>query len=93
MILIGALKAVVLTIHAIPECVDCEDPNPWGRNDAVYLRDSNLLDFWLILASFYAALNSLKRSWLVPLGIVFAPAATQFGGGVTSASFSGNEGQ
>jgi hypothetical protein len=91
-ILIGVLTLIVLTIHPIPECVDCEYPNPWGRNDAVYLRDSNLLDLWLILASFYAGLSSLKRSWLVPLGIVFAHAATQFRGGVTWASFSGNEG-
>ncbi len=58
----------------------------------MYLRNSHLLDLWLILASFYAALSSLKRSRLVPLGIVFAHAATQFRGGVTWASFSGNEG-
>ena len=88
----GVLTLIFLVIHPIPECVDCEYSNPWGRNDAVYLRDSHLLDLWLILASFYAALNSLKRSWLVPLGIVFSHAATQFRGGVTWASFSGNEG-
>src|SRR5580692_3503573 len=32
--------------------------NPWARNDAVYLRDSDLLDLWLIRASFYGALSS-----------------------------------
>ena len=38
--LIGVLTLIVLAIHPIPECVDCEFPNLWGRNDAVYLRDS-----------------------------------------------------
>src|SRR4030095_529288 len=36
-ILIGVLTLIVLSIHPIPECVDCEYPNPWRRNDAVDL--------------------------------------------------------
>jgi hypothetical protein len=26
----------VLAIHPIPECFDCEFPNPWGRDDHAY---------------------------------------------------------
>jgi hypothetical protein len=91
-ILIAVLTLIVLTIHPIPECVDCEFPTPWGRNDVVYDRDSNLLALWLILASFLASLCTFKWSWFVPLGIVLAHAVTQLRGGVPWWSLSGNEG-
>lgn len=91
-VLIGVLTFIVLAIHPVPDCVACEYPNPWARNDTMYLRDSNLLVLWLILASFYAAVASLKRSWFVPFGIVFGDAVTQLRGRVTWESLVGNEG-
>jgi len=83
---------VVLAVHPIPECVACEYPHAWGRNEATYGRDSVLIAAWLIIASFLAGFWSLRRNWLVPISIVIAHLATQPIGGVPFWSLWSNEG-
>lgn len=83
---------VFLAKHPIPDCVACEFPNPWGRDDMAYAHYSTILEIWFIAASFTAGLCSLRKYWLVPLVIVFADLVTQPLGGVELSSLWGNEG-
>jgi hypothetical protein len=91
-IIVVVATLLVLAIHPIAECVKCEFPNPWGRDDAAYLRDVRVFDAWLVVASFLAGLLGLRRSWLVPIGITMADIATQPIGGVSFFSLVNNEG-
>jgi hypothetical protein len=86
------LTFIVLAMHPIPECVACEYPHPWGRNDATYSRDSLLIAVWLILASLLAGFWGIKRNWLVPISIIVAHLLTQPIGGVPFWSLWANEG-
>jgi hypothetical protein len=86
------LTFIILALHPIPECVACEFPHPWGRNDISYARDSKLFEAWLILGSFLAGFWSLRRNWLVPLAMVTAYVTTQPIGGVPFWSLWWNEG-
>lgn len=81
-----------LAIRPVPECIDCEFTHPWGRNDAIYVHASGVLDAWLIVASFIAGVCSLRRYWAVPIVIVLAHLATQPIGGVALWSLLSNEG-
>lgn len=83
---------IVLTIHPVPECVSCEYPGPWGRNDVAYRYGADVLTAWLIVASFAAGVWNVRRNWLVPVAIVFAHLATQPIGGVPFWSLWSNEG-
>jgi hypothetical protein len=83
---------IALALHPIPECVACEYPNPWGRNDAAYARDSAIFVVWLLSTSFVAGAFRIKRSWLVPVSIVVADLGTQPIGGVAVSSLLRNEG-
>jgi hypothetical protein len=83
---------IVLAIHPIPECVACEYPRPWGRDDAIYAQASTLLAAWLVVASLAAGAGSVRRNWLVPVSIVIAHLATQPIGGVPLWSLWSNEG-
>jgi hypothetical protein len=82
----------VLALRPVPECVDCEFANPWGRNDATYIYASRIFDAWLMVASFTAGFCSLRKYWAVPLVIVFADLVTQPIGGVALWSLWSNEG-
>jgi hypothetical protein len=48
--------------------------------------------WWLVIASMVAGLLSLKRSWIVPVGIVCAHIVTQPFGGVSGVSLREIEG-
>jgi hypothetical protein len=87
-----AITVVALAIHPIPECFDCEGPNPWGRDDLVYATSVKLLDAWLIGGSAVAGFLSIRRNWLVPMAITFADLLTQPIGGVPLWSLTRNEG-
>ena len=82
----------VLAIHPIPECFDCEFPNPWGRDDLAYHRAVAILDGWFVLASITAGFCSIRKYWPVPLLIVVADLVTQPLGGVARWSLWNNEG-
>jgi hypothetical protein len=86
------LTFIVLAIHPIPECVACEYPHPWGRNEAAYSRDSVLIAAWLIVASLLAGFWGIKKNWLVPISIIVAHLITQPIGGVPLWSLWSNEG-
>lgn len=86
------LTFIVLAIHPIPECVACEFPHAWGRNDTAYTRDSTLVAGWLILASVLAGFWDIKSNWSVPGAIVLAHLLTQPIGGVPWWSLWANEG-
>jgi hypothetical protein len=86
------LTFIVLAIHPIPECVDCEYPHPWGRNEVAFARDSILIAVWLVIASFLAGFWGLKGKWLIPASILVAHLATQPIGGVALWSLVSNEG-
>lgn len=89
---IPVLTFAVLAINPVPECVHCEEwPNPWGRDDVAYMRDSTLLNVWFIGASCAVGLFGLKWSWLAPVGILAAHVVTQPIGGVSLSSLSHNE--
>jgi len=83
---------VVLAIHPIPECVACESPGAWGRNEAAYTRASGVFDAWFILASVTAGFCSVRKYWSVPAAIVVADLITQPLGGVPLWSLWSNEG-
>jgi len=83
---------VVLAIHPIPECVDCEFPRPWGRDDVVYQRDAAILSLWFVVATITAGFFSIRKYWLVPILITLAHVITQPLGGVALWSLRSNEG-
>lgn len=85
------LTFTVLAIHPVPECVDCEYPNPWGRSDVAYGFGAGVLAAWLIVVSFAAGVWGPRRNWLVPVCIVAAHLATQPIGGVPFWSLWSNE--
>jgi hypothetical protein len=85
-LLVTVATFAVLAFHPIPECFDCDSPNPWGRDDQAYERDSGLLAGWLISVSFLSGIFRLRRGWLVPLGVVAAHVCTQPFGGVPISS-------
>jgi hypothetical protein len=82
----------VLAIHPIPECIDCESPRPWGRDDLAYLHASALLDVWFVVATITAGFCSIRKYWFVPVSIVLAHLITQPLGGVALWSLWSNEG-
>lgn len=86
------LTFFILAIHPIPECVACEFPQAWGRDDLAYTRDSTLLASWFILASLVAGFGDVKSAWLVPVAILMAHLLTQPIGGVPWWSLWANEG-
>jgi hypothetical protein len=83
---------VVLAIHPLPECFDCQFPRPWGRDDVAYHHSVILLDVWFVLASITAGFCSVRKYWLVPSLIVLADVITQPLGGVQLWSLWNNEG-
>jgi hypothetical protein len=86
------ISFIVLLIRPIPECIDCEGPNPWGRNDAFYYRASAILSVWFVIASITAGFYSARKYWMVPLLIIIAHLVTQPLGGVPMWSLLNNEG-
>jgi hypothetical protein len=86
------LTLVILAIHPLPECFDCESPRPWGRDDTAYHHGVAILEAWFILASITAGFCSVRKYWLVPLLIVAADLVTQPLGGVALWSLWNNEG-
>jgi hypothetical protein len=82
----------VLAIHPIPECIDCEGPYPWSRDDLSYLHASAILDVWFVVATITAGFCSIRKYWLVPVSIIFAHLITQPLGGVALWSLWSNEG-
>jgi hypothetical protein len=81
----------VLAMHPIPECIDCEFPRPWGRDDLAYLHASAILDVWFVLASITAGFCSVRKHWLVPVSVILAHLITQPLGGVALWSLRSNE--
>jgi len=86
------VTVAVLAIDPIPECFECESPNPWGRDDFAYHRAVVILDCWFVLASITAGFYSIRKYWPVPLLIVAADLVTQPLGGVVLWSLWHNEG-
>jgi hypothetical protein len=86
------LTISVLAVHPIPECIACEGPRPWGRDDVAYLHASAILYVWFLVASITAGFCSVRKYWLVPVSIVLAHLITQPLGGVEWWSLEGNEG-
>lgn len=83
---------VVLAIHPIPECIDCEFPRPWGRDDVVYRHAADVLTVWFVVATITAGFFSVRKYWLVPVLITLAHLITQLLGGVALWSLRENEG-
>lgn len=80
---------IVLCIHAIPWCIDCEFPNPWGH---VWDWRDGVLSTCLLAAPFLAGLLALRQGWLVPVSTVLSLLVTQLFGGVPLWSLVANEG-
>lgn len=85
-----AATLIVWIVHPVPFCIDCEFPNAWGhadndRNDVVVIA-------WAAVAAFLGGLLAVRRSWLLPLGIVTAILISQPLGGVAWWSLRENEG-
>jgi len=83
---------VVLATHPIPECIDCEFPRPWGRDDVAYYYASDILSVWFVVATITAGFLSVRKYWLVPVLITLAHVITQPLGGVALWSLRSNEG-
>jgi len=81
---------IVLCIHAIPWCIDCEFPNPWGH---VWDWRDGVLSTCLLAAPFLAGLLALRQGWLVPVSTVLSLLVTQLFGGVPLWSLVANEGR
>ena len=81
---------VVLAIHPIPECIDCEFPHPWGRDDVAYHHAADILSVWFMVATITAGFFSIRKYWLVPVLITFADVITQPLGGVALWSLRSN---
>src|SRR5215831_6599223 len=83
---------VLLAIHPIPECIDCEFPHPWGRDDVAYRHAADILNVWFVVATITAGFFSVRKYWLVPFLITLAHVITQPLGGVSLWSLRSNEG-
>jgi hypothetical protein len=83
---------IVLAVHPIPECIDCEFPRPWGRDDVAYHHAANILSVWFVVATITAGAFSIRKYWLVPISIAVADVITQPIGGVALWSLWNNEG-
>ena len=92
MLWVFAATLAVLAIRPIPECVACDFPHAWGRDDIAYLHASAVLDAWFVVASITAGLCSVRKYWLVPVLIVLAHLITQPLGRVPLWSLRSNEG-
>jgi hypothetical protein len=88
-VVISLVTLVALSIFPLPFCIACEFPNPWGH---VSVWPEVPVSVWLLAAPFLAGLFALKRSWLVPVVVVFALLITQPLGGVALWSLRDNEG-
>ncbi len=86
------VTVTALAIHPIPECFDCEGPNPWGRNDVAYRNAAHIFTVWLLGVSVIAGFCSMRKYWLVALSVVLADLITQPLGGVPLWSLRSNEG-
>jgi hypothetical protein len=42
-----AISFCALILFPLTDCFDCEEPQPWGRNDAAYATRSVVFDYWL----------------------------------------------
>jgi hypothetical protein len=83
---------VILAIHPIPECIDCEFPRPWGRDDVAYHHAADILSVWFVVTTITAGACSIRKYWLVPILIAVADVVTQPIGGVALWSLWSNEG-
>jgi hypothetical protein len=79
-------------LFPIADCFDCEGPNPWGRNDAVYAIRSTSFLYWLVGASLLAGFARRRFGWTVPVAITLISCATEPLGGVPIWSLIHNEG-
>ena len=86
------VTVTALAIHPIPECLDCEGPNLWGRNEIAYRHAADMFTVWLLVISVIAGFCSVRKYWFVPLSIVLADLITQPLGGVPLWSLRSNEG-
>lgn len=86
------LTLATLSVFPIPECFACEGPNPWGRNDADYVRNSGVLQVWFLVTSVVSGFISVRRNWAVPLAITAGHILTQPLGGVSREALLGTEG-
>jgi hypothetical protein len=83
---------IALVFFPIPSCFDCEFPNPYGIDAAVFAHRQLLFEIWSISAIFISVLLRIKRPWLIPPGIMLADLITQHLGGVPWWSLRENEG-
>ncbi len=86
------ITIVLLSIHPLAECFDCEGPNPWGRNDLFYYRAIYVFDAWFLITSIASGFCSIRKYWIVPFSLTFAYLVTQPLGGVPMWSLRANEG-
>ena len=86
------LTVLLLTRFPLADCIDCEGPHPWGRNDASYLLRSNIFLAWLFGTSFLFGLFRVRGGWVAPPLIALGDCLTQHIGGVPWWSLLGNEG-
>jgi hypothetical protein len=82
-LIIIAVAAISLVLFPVPECFDCEFPNPYGQTTAIAHRNFLIFAIWLLGGPFLAAAFGLKRAWLIPIGLPLADLATQHLGGVS----------
>jgi hypothetical protein len=83
------ITLLVLLLHPVPLCFDCEFPDAWGHHDD---RWDMLILTWCLLAPFLAGLLVRRFAWLVPTTTVLAFLMTQHLGGVPAWSIINNEG-
>lgn len=86
------ISLCVLILFPLADCLDCDYPNPWGRNDAAYATRAMLFDFWLVGASLLAGLSRRRFGWTVPVAITLIACATEPLAGVAVWSWLNNEG-
>jgi hypothetical protein len=86
------VTVVALSLFPIADCIGCEGPHPWGRNDVAYQVRSEIFDIWLVGVSFLVGVFRLRFGWIVPLAIVVANCMTEPLGGVELWSLIKNEG-
>jgi len=82
---------IALAFFPIPSCFDCEGPNPYG-DAAVLAHRQFIFEIWSVSTIFFSVFLRVKRTWLIPPGIMLADLMTQHLGGVPWWSLRENEG-
>jgi hypothetical protein len=68
-----AMASISLLVFPDVVCFDCEDKN----GQALQSPNATIFFWWLVLAPLIAGTLSIRRAWLIPIGLTLAHLATQ----------------